>query len=160
MRWTICLILLLCSCATQRQDDSAAAPARPRLPKLYAPAVYPKPDLGAHRLQLHTDATGIPAAQPDRVGASAPRAYPVYKEIYRTQTVYLPDTMQLDSLSRELQIEQLANQAMRKRLTSTEEERDFWQEKNEQKFWALIAMAVFAFLYVLFRVLASRIKES
>jgi len=77
-----------------------------------------------------------------------------------TRTIYLRDTLALDSLNRELQIEQLANQAMRGRLKSTESERDYWQDKNEQKFWALIAMAVFAFLYILFRVLASRIKET
>ncbi|EJF10949.1 hypothetical protein [Pontibacter sp. BAB1700] len=167
MRWTICLVLLLCSCATQRQDSAPVA-SKPGLPKLYAPAVYAKPDLGSQRLRIETDRNGIlkeqfaGAEQPLGTDASAriTGPYPVYKEIFRTQTVYLTDTVALDSLHRELQIEQLANQAIRKRLKSAEGERDFWQEKNEQKFWTLIAMAVFAFLYILFRLLASRIKET
>ncbi|WP_299990765.1 hypothetical protein [uncultured Pontibacter sp.] len=167
MRWTICLVLLLCSCATQRQDSAPVA-SKPGLPKLYAPAVYAKPDLGSQRLQIQTGGAGVLKEQlagaeqhagPD-ASARVVGAYPVYKEIFRTQTLYLPDTVALDSLHRELQIEQLANQAIRKRLKSTEGERDYWQEKNEQKFWTLIAMAVFAFLYILFRLLASRIKES
>lgn len=161
MRWTICLVLLLCSCATQRQDSDPVA-STPDIPKLYAPAVYAKPDLGSQRLQIEADGAGILKEQPGRADASARivGAYPVYKEIFRTQTVYLPDTVALDSLHRELQIEQLANQAIRNRLDSAESERDYWQEKNEQKFWTLIAMAIFAFLYILFRVLASRIKET
>lgn len=76
----------------------------------------------------------------------------------------LPDTVYLavaaDSLQRELQIEQLAAEAMRKRLRMAETARGYWERKNEQKFWALVAMGVFGFLYILFTSLAARIKES
>lgn len=85
---------------------------------------------------------------------------PVCEPTILTETVYLPDTVMLDSLSRELEIELLANQAIRKKLKATEDERDYWQEKNRQKFWTLIAMAVFGFLYILFKVLASRVRET
>lgn len=152
-------MLLLCSCATQREaDPDAATQAKPSIPKLYAPAVHHSPRLKPQRLTL---------LQPEERGSekAAPVYYPTIpcpacESTVRTDTVYLQNTVQADSLQRELQIEQLANQAIRKKLTTAEGERDYWEEKNEQKFWTLIAMAVFAFLYILFTVLAARIKES
>lgn len=164
-------MLLLSACATQRQtgaDEEAIPAAGKRVPKLYAPAVYSKPDIHPFRSVLNlqdpvgrnfdsTHPSGKPAI-PYAPGPAIPYASAQSRVV--TRTVYLRDTLALDSLNRELQIEQLANQAMRGRLKSTESERDYWQDKNEQKFWTLIAMAVFAFLYILFRVLASRIKET
>ncbi|MBX0334227.1 hypothetical protein K3G39_13370 [Pontibacter sp. HSC-14F20] len=163
MRWTLVLLLLLSACVSQRRAGSEeATPSAPaKVPKLYAPAIYARPSIGVDRSELSTAASrGEAASHTYRPTDSYAMPFSNLKPRVITQTLYLTDTLQLDSLHRELQIEQLANQAFRKRLQSTEGERDYWQEKNEQKFWTLIAMAVFAFLYILFRVLASRIKET
>lgn len=170
MRWTLVLLLLLSACATQRQaeaDEEAIPAASKRVPRLYAPAVYSKPVISPARSVLSPDAADEAHFQSStstwRSGTKLDRPaipYAPAQPRAKTRTIYLQDTLALDSLSRELHIEQLANQAIRKRLKTAESERDFWQDKNEQKFWTLIAMAVFAFLYILFRVLASRIKET
>lgn len=164
-------MLLLSACATQRQaksDEEAIPAARKRVPKLYTPAIYTKPTINPTRSasspEAATEANFYSSRYPERGGipdasrAAIPYAAAPGKVV--TRTVYLRDTLALDSLQRELQIEQLANQAISGRLKSAESERDYWQDKNEQKFWTLIAMAVFAALYILFRVLASRIKET
>lgn len=146
-------MLLLCSCVTQRETEKQP---EKKIPKYYPPAIaLPRP-LVADR------STPIPMLE--RSVEVAQRAYtldcPTCDPTILTETVYLPDTLMMDSLSRELEIETLANQAIRKKLKSTEDERDYWQEKNRQKFWTLIAMAVFGFLYILFRILASRVRET
>lgn len=134
-------------------------PAR-SIPKLYPPAVAQKPALPVQRsvIQHEHGALGSTASAPTSYQSERP--CPACKPTVRTDTVYLASTEALDSLERELHIEQLANQAIRKRLGQAEQERDYWQEKNEQKFWTLVAMGVFGFLYILFTWLASRIKES
>ncbi|MDX5436450.1 MAG: hypothetical protein LPK03_04610 [Pontibacter sp.] len=153
MRWTLLLMLLLCSCVTQREAEEQ--PGK-KIPKYYPPAIaIPRP-FAAER------STPIPLLE--RSVAVAQPAYtldcPACEPVTLTETVYLPDTVMLDSLNRELEIELLANKAIRKKLTATEEERDYWQEKNRQKFWTLVAMAVFSFLYILFKVLASRVRDT
>ncbi|SIT83755.1 hypothetical protein [Pontibacter indicus] len=170
MRWTLVLLLLLSACATQRQagaDEEAIPGANRKLPKLYAPAVHPRPVISPSQSALSPEAIGdghFYAAFSVGGPTSAPTRTAIpYAPVQRRsepRIVYLRDTLALDSLQRELHVEQLANQAIRKRLKSAEGERDYWQDKNEQKFWTLIAMAIFAFLYILFRVLASRIKET
>lgn len=87
----------------------------------------------------------------------APLAPPP-KLVWRTRTVLVRDTLLLDSLRREVRTERLANQAIRKKLKTTQAERDHWRELNLRKFWTLIWMGVFALLYVLFKVLASRVR--
>lgn len=158
LRWIVFLALLLCSCATQREAES---PDARQLPKLYPPAVYTQRPLEAGRLSvIHPSETGVFAPTRARAGAAGRTSgIPTALQVL-TKTVYLPDTAQVDSLHRELQVEQLANQALRKRLTNTEADRDYWQDKNEQKFWTLIAMAVFGFLYILFKVLAARVRDT
>ena len=180
-------MLLLCACATQRQaekyfdrntDELAAYvdkneaytkqhgrayAAKHFPPKFYPPAVYPQkltlPDRQA--------TVGIPPDQEKAVAAVhgpvyCPKCRPtvVTKTRYLTRTEYITDTVRVDSLHRELEIESLANQALRKRLKTTETQRDYWQEQNRKKFWTLIAMAVFGFLYILFKVLAARVREN
>lgn len=157
------MLLLLSACATQRRagtDEEAIPGAGSKLPKLYAPAVYASPALPPARSALQPETSVEKDIYSTRHPASRPLPYAPAQPSVQIRTVYLRDTLALDSLSRELQVEQLANQAIRKRLDSVTGERDYWQDKNEQKFWTLIAMAVFAFLYILFRVLASRIKET
>ncbi len=184
MRWTFCLLLLLLSsCATQRQaekyfdanpDELAAyvdqqetytqrhgsAYAAKHFPsKHYPPALYPRPALVPERptlLPMLERRKGIAAA----ATAAIPGRCPDCPVTVQTRTVYLPDTVQRDSLQRELKIERLANTAISRKLKRTEAERDFWQDKNEKKFWTLIAMAIFGFLYILFRVLAERVRET
>jgi hypothetical protein len=156
MRWAFALVLL-CSCATPRQQEASQS-AKP-VPKLYPPAITHKQALPVQRSVLH-HAHEAAKAQALTDPTARAKPCPACNPIVRTDTVYLAASEPLDSLQRELQIEQLANQAIRKRLGQAEGERDYWQEKNEQKFWALVAMGVFGFLYILFTLLASRIKES
>ncbi|MCX2740915.1 hypothetical protein [Pontibacter anaerobius] len=178
MRWTLLLLLLLCSCATQRQaekyfdenTDKLAAyvdkneaytntygeayATRHFPPRLYPPAIEPKPVLSPGRL-LPT-----PMMVPKADVATRYRRCPECNSTSVTKTVYLPDTVQLDSLHRELKIERMANTAIRQKLKETEADRDYWQEMNRKKRWALIAMAVFAVLYILFKVLAARVRTT
>ncbi|MHC2990166.1 hypothetical protein OB13_00635 [Pontibacter sp. HJ8] len=173
-------MLLLCSCATQRQAEKhfdkhtdqlaayvdkndaytrqygGAYAARHFPPRFYAPAIYAQSPIAPTRL------SPIPMQERRTATSVAPGAarYPGYKTVYQTRTVYLQDTIRIDSLHRELEIESLANKAIRKRLKDTEAERDYWQEMNRKKFWTLIAMAVFGVLYILFKVLADRVRET
>lgn len=179
-------MLLLCACATQRQaekyfdrntDELAAYvdkneaytkqhgrayAARHFPPKLYPPAVYPQ------KLTLPGRQATLGIAEQEEAASAVhgpvycPECRPtiVTKTRYLTKTQIISDTVRVDSLHRELEIESLANQALRKRLKTTETERDYWQEQNRKKFWTLIAMAVFGFLYILFKVLAARVREN
>jgi post-segregation antitoxin (ccd killing protein) len=154
MRWTLLLLLLLSSCATQRQAEERVDK---KIPKLYAPAIYAKRPFAPNRLVAN------PLQERSTIASryTLPARSLVEREsTILTRTVYLQDTVAMDSLHRELEIEGLANQALRKQLKNTEADRDYWQEKNRQKFWTLIAMGVFGFLYILFTLLASRVKES
>ncbi|WP_266204947.1 hypothetical protein [Pontibacter kalidii] len=174
------MLLLLCSCATQRQAEKffednpgklaeyvvkkeayaqrhdGAHAARRLPPRFYPPAIPARQQISPDRL--------IPSpmlvARPDAAFAPRYRSCPECPGTPLTKTVYLPDTLQLDSLSRELKIEQMANAAIRQKLKATEADRDYWQEMNRKKRWALIAMAIFAVLYILFKVLAWRVRET
>jgi hypothetical protein len=173
-------VLLLCSCATQRQAEKyfdqntdqlaeyvdknaaytrqygGAYAARHFPPRFYAPAIYTKRPITSTRL---SPVPMLERTTPTYLAPGASR-YPDYKTVFKTRTVYLQDTTRLDSLHRELEIETLANKAIRKRLKDTEAERDYWEEMNRKKFWTLIAMAVFGVLYILFKVLADRVGET
>jgi hypothetical protein len=154
--------LLLCACAPTRQKEEPQRTyaSKPFPPKFYPPAIYPLKPIAADRLST-IPMTDRAAVQTTRYGSAMGSEGSVAYEIRTlTDTVYLQNTVMVDSLNRELEIEQLANQAIRKRLQNTEADRDYWQEKNRQKFWALIAMGVFGFLYILFTLLASRIKDT
>jgi hypothetical protein len=158
-RWAFALMLLLCSCATPRQAEKPAAEkaSKPFPPKYYAPAIHTSKPLVADRLST----TPMLDRSPAYTGTTGrARACPECVSTATADTVYLRDTLQIDSLYRELEIGDLTNQALRKRLHDTEADRDYWLDKNRQKFWALVAMGIFGFLYILFTVLASRIKES
>lgn len=156
------MLLFLCACATQREADSALEDAPPKQfpPKYYAPAIYPLKPLEADRLRIQPLPGQSTAAGYTLQKQRYARLCPDCKPITRIETIYVQDTIRVDSLNRELEVERLANQAIHKRLEDTEADRDYWQEKNRQKFWTLIAMAIFGFLYILFTVLARQIKET
>ncbi|OKL38698.1 hypothetical protein A3841_06040 [Pontibacter flavimaris] len=174
------LLLLLCSCATQRQaekffeenpdklaeyvakkeartpDNGGAYAAGSFPPRFYPPAIPARQRLQAGRLVP----SPMLVSRPEAVFAPRYSSCPECPGTAATNIVYLPDTLQLDSLNRELKIERLANTAIRQKLKDTEADRDYWQELNRKKRWALIAMAVFAMLYILFKVLAWRVRET
>ncbi|WP_299824822.1 hypothetical protein [uncultured Pontibacter sp.] len=180
MKRRLLVLLLLCSCATQRQaekyfdknpeelaayvdkneayteeyGETYAAKHFP--PRLYAPAIYNLSSLKPNRL-IATQEGAMPAskAQEQRI-AYCLNCPPTIV----TKTVYLQDTLELDSLHRELDIERMANTVIRQRLQDTASDRDYWKEMNRKKFWTLILMAIFALLYILFKILASRVKDT
>lgn len=179
MRWTL-LLLLLCSCATQRQAEKffeenpdklaefvaeneaythkqgKAYTAKHFPPKFYPPGIAQQAKVNSDRLLPNPML--VPWSHTAHAGGV--KSCPECTTTYITKTLYLKDTVQLDSLHRELATERLAKSAIRQKLADTEEERDYWQEMNRKKFWTLVAMAVFAFLYILFKILASRIKTT
>ncbi|PTX21532.1 hypothetical protein C8N40_102508 [Pontibacter mucosus] len=171
------LLLLLGSCATQRQANTppevspaekqeaqsqAAAQQHGRAgqsgtyrPRFYPPAIYTLPTLLPVRSQVLPLHTFGQFSKPGHY-----RPCPQCPAQPLVQTAYLLDTLRLDSLNRELKVERLANVALRDRLQRTEADRDYWREMNRKKRWAIIAMIVFAVLYILFKVLAARVRES
>lgn len=178
------LLMLLCSCATQRgaekffdrnpdklaeyveenkefiekYGEAYAArhfPARVS-PQLSPPAIEREVVIVPGRLvpwPMPESRQNIP--QPPRTIDC-----PECKPIYITETIYQEDTARLDALLEELNNEFIAHSETKQRLNETEAERDFWQEKNRKKFWTLIAMVIFAVLYMIFRLLASRVRET
>ena len=173
-------MLLLCSCATQRQaekffdknpdklaeyvdqqeqytqEHGAAYAAKHFPPKFYPPAVHPKPTLVPYRTPTVPMLERLPAL-------TLPPGFmdcPECKETYSIKTVYVEDTVRLDNLRMELNLERRARTALRQQLQETETERDYWKEQNRKKIWALIAMAIFALLYIIFKVLAARVRET
>ena len=180
MRWTLLLVLLLCSCATQRNAEKffdentdklaeyvdknnaytqaygGAYAAKHFPPSYFPPAIQTPNALVPDRL--------VPLPLLERVSAglyvrSAVKC-PECKESYIVKTVYYEDTVRLETMRLELNQEHKAHEEVRRQLKRTEAERDYWQEMNRKKFWALIAMAAFALLYLLFKVLASRVRET
>lgn len=180
MRWTFLLVLLLCSCATQRNAEKyfdehtaklaeyvdkneaytqaygGAYAAKYFPPRFLPPAIQTPVAIAPERL--------IPGLMLERWPAeSLARSEvkcPVCRESYVVKTVYYEDTVRLESMRLELKKEHKAHDEMRRKLKKTEAERDYWQEMNRKKFWTLIAMAVFALLYLLFKVLAARVRET
>ncbi|MFD2512269.1 hypothetical protein ACFSRY_00205 [Pontibacter locisalis] len=180
MRYTLLLMLLLCSCATQRQAEKyfdanpdkladyvdkneaytqqygGAYAVKHFPPKLYPPPVFLKEKIIPSRL--------LPTLMLERKqDAFPPRSLkrcPECKTNYITKTVYREDTAKLEALDQELKQERVAHDFVKKQLRETEAERDYWMDMNEKKFWALIAMAVFALLYILFKILANRVRVS
>lgn len=181
MRLTLLLtLLLLCSCATQRRSEELSDgnkgeqaeyadkntgqtekheadtavrhfPARPP-----APAMGTEPTIVPGRLVP----CPMPEARPTVPLSPGSVKCPACETIHTTETIYVEDTTKLDALRVELNTERTANTVTRQRLRETEAERDFWREKNRKKFWTLIAMVAFAVLYMVFRVLASRVRET
>lgn len=176
--------MLLCSCATQRgaekffdrnpdklaeyvEENTAftekygEAYAARHFPAKVSPQLAP-PAIEAE--QLIVPGRLIPWPMPEsRPAASQPLRTlhcPECKPIYITETIYQEDTARLDALLEELNSEFVAHSETRQQLNKTEAERDFWQEKNRKKFWTLIAMVIFAVLYMIFRLLASRVRET
>ena len=180
MRLKLLLMLLLCSCATQRQaekffdrntdkladyvdknqeytqDYGGAYAAKYFPPKFYPPALYTSQPLVPGRL--------TPTPTLDRAAVMPPTSgnliCPDCKGTYTVKTVYVEDTTRLDAIRMDLNVERRVNSALREQLKDTEADRDYWREMNRKKFWTLIIMAIFAALYILFKVLAARVREA
>ena len=177
-------LMLLCSCATQRGaekffdknpeelaeyvDKNTAytqkygeAYAAKHFPNKLSPQLTP---LVLEKEQLIVPGRLTPWPMPESrpVVVQRPRAIncPECETVHTTETIYVPDTVKLDALLAELNNETVAHTETRQQLRETEVERDFWQEKNRKKFWTLIAMVFFAVLYLVFKLLASRVRET
>ncbi|ARS35267.1 hypothetical protein [Pontibacter actiniarum] len=174
-------LLLFCSCVTERKakeyfeehpeqlaayvdkneaytEEYGAAYAAKHFPgKKYPPDITPKPYLAPGRLSPYP---AVPEEGPTAAGEGITSNCPVCKPERVSEIIYVEDTSKLDALRVMLDNERSAYNVVTQQLRETETERDYWQEQNRKKFWALIAMAVFAVLYILFRVLASRIRTT
>ena len=182
MRCKLLLLLLLCSCATQRQAEKyfdehpdelakyvdeneeytrkhgAAYAAKHFPPKLYAPAVF---DTVSFRAERSEQSRVLIMPRDIQLIPDKPQSlYQVLPGKESVRTVYVQNTVVIDSLERELSTERLANSALKKKLKVTSDERDYWQEMNRKKRWAIVAMIVFAALYILFKILESRVREA
>ncbi|MFD3002405.1 hypothetical protein ACFS7Z_18685 [Pontibacter toksunensis] len=180
----IFVLMLLCSCATQRgaekffdknpeelaeyvdkntayTEEYGKAYAAKHFPAKLSPQLPPP---ATEREQLIVPGRLTPWPVPEQRTKYVPvprtRDCPECLPVRITQTVLLPDTARLDALLAELNEESVAHSETRQQLKKTEVERDFWQEKNRKKFWTLIAMVIFAVLYLIFRLLASRVRET
>lgn len=181
MRLTLLLVLLLlCSCVTQRgaeryfddnpeelaayvdenealtQRHGAAYAARHFSVKPTPPALAPTATIQPGRLAPWPLLERSPAARHYSPRAECPKC----DGTHTTKTVYLQDTTNLNALGTELRQVRTTNKGLTQQLERTEKERDYWQDMNRKKFWTLIAMAIFALLFILFRVLASRVRVS
>ncbi|WP_242917781.1 hypothetical protein [Pontibacter liquoris] len=172
-------LLLLCSCATERMAEKffdentaklaeyvdkdtaytrkyGAAYAAKHFPsRLQAPAIPQRLQLTPERLAPGPLLIRVPVAGYARGAGNCPTCQPTYV----TKTVFLRDTTQLLALQTRLARERTTGKVIRQQLKKTEGERDYWRDMNRKKLWALIAMAIFALLYILFKVLASRVRE-
>jgi post-segregation antitoxin (ccd killing protein) len=171
-------MLFLCSCATQRnaekyfdantaklakyidehevytQEFGSAYAAKHFPPKYYPPAVYTKSFISPSRLSVKYSIENTY----NNLFSDGIQRRIIDKPTTQTKTVYIQDTAKLEAQAIDLKLERRVNKALRKQLKSTEAERDYWQEKNRKKFWALMAMAVFGSLYIIFKVLADRVR--
>ena len=185
MRLTFLLmLLLLCSCATQRGAEKyfdknpeklaeyveknseyteklGAAYAARHFPARLSPQLSP-PAIEAEKIIVpgRLIPWPMPASRQTVLQNAGTVKCPDCKTTHTTETIYLEDTTRIDALLEELNSEFTAHDATKQRLKKTEAERDFWQDKNRKKFWALIAMVVFAVLYLIFRLLAARVRTS
>lgn len=179
------LLMLLCSCATQREAERffdqnpeklaeyvdsnteftekyGEAYAAKHFPARMSPQVTP-PAIEVERTIVPGRLVPWPMPESSPRVAQPPRRTircPECETIHTTDTIYQEDTDRLDALLEELNSEFVAHSETKQRLNRTEAERDFWQEKNQKKFWTLIAMVIFAVLYMVFRLLASRVRET
>ncbi|GAB3822080.1 hypothetical protein [Pontibacter rugosus] len=174
------LLLLLCSCVTQRKaedyfdkntdklaayvdqndaytDQFGEAYASKHFPaKAVAPAMATTPDIHLDRLQPWP----LLIRTPQGSQAHSLVRCPACAGTITTQIVYVQDTAKLQALGAKLTNERITKQKLQKQLQHTIVERDYWQEMNRKKFWTLVAMAAFAMLYILFRVLAARVPAT
>ncbi|GAB3529532.1 hypothetical protein GCM10027443_09050 [Pontibacter brevis] len=181
----IFLLVLLCSCATQRgaekyfdqnpeklaeyvdenkeytekYGEAYAAkhfPSNQSAPLLPPPAREPEMFIVPGRLAPWP----MPESRPHTPQRPLRLSCPECETIHTIDTIYREDTTKLDALLAELNEENTLHTETKQRLHRTEAERDFWREKNRKKFWTLIAMVIFAVLYMIFRLLASRVRET
>jgi hypothetical protein len=180
MRWTLLFMLLLCSCATQRQAEKYFDKHPEELaayvdrndeytevygekysikhfpPRLYAPAFYIATPVIPQRLST------LPVLDHRPLKVNTPWQFTsaACDSVFTVRTVFKEDTARLDALLEELNREREDHGKIKEKLVLTEKERDYWQEMNQKKFWTLIAMVFFALMYILFKIMASRIRPT
>lgn len=113
---------------------------------------------------------GDPIPQPERPApravrmpvpaAASPDVSFFQKTIKEKEQQLQQNTVRLKAARAALRRERNAHQETKQRLKITAAERDYFEEKNRKKVWALVAMGVFAVLYVVFKVAASRVRVS
>ncbi len=80
------------------------------------------------------------------------------KTIREKELAIQENTARLGAARAALNEERKAHGATKQQLKATAADRDYYKEKNRKKVWALVAMGVFAALYVIFKVAASRVR--
>ncbi|MHA6246337.1 hypothetical protein ACXYMU_00245 [Pontibacter sp. CAU 1760] len=123
------------------------------------------PTLEPASIIIQADTMRCPEAAPSvvvrRVYLPAPAAQPnvshFEKTIREQEQAMQKSRAALDAARNALKAERIGHETTRKQLRHTEGERDYWEDKNEKKFWALIVMAVCAVLYIVFKTLAARV---
>lgn len=171
IKWIILLGFVLSSCASQRQaekyfdqhTDALAAYVeqneaygqqvganRRAAATFYPPAVY---------IPQQFDPASVPVTALLPIPRYAPiPGCPTCQSMVTLKTVYLTDSAKLKTLQAALTANQEKEKALTKQLRKTQIQRDYWREMNRKKLWTLLAMLGFAMLYILFRVLAARVK--
>jgi hypothetical protein len=173
-------LLLLCACATQQKaekyfdknPDKLAAyvdrnedfkkqygsrhAARHLPEKVHPPVVESKPIIVPGRL--------VPYPPPEQLPVWARRTVRVRCPDCESRTVIktisIEDTARLEALRMDYTTERKAHEATQQQLKFTEAERNHYMELNRKKFWGLVAMGVFTVLFIVFRILASRVRTS
>lgn len=78
------------------------------------------------------------------------------KTIREKELAVQESTVKLGAARAALNEERKAHSVTKQQLKATAADRDYYKEKNRKKVWALVAMGIFAVLFIVFRILASR----
>ena len=82
------------------------------------------------------------------------------KTIREKELAIQENTAKLGAARAALHEERQAHGATKQQLKATAADRNYYKEKNRKKVWALVAMGIFAALYIIFKVAASRVRTS
>lgn len=144
-----------------KKSDSAAA-----VTEVKAPTIEKQPEPEPIRIKSDSVPRTTVATPPVRrapariMDCDCPDVAFFEKTISQKEQQLQQNTGRLKAARAALSRERSAHQETKRRLKVTEAERDYFEEKNRKKVWALVAMGIFAVLYVIFRVAASRVRTS